>query len=86
MKGLVQSMKIDKKTLDKLSSLPDDSLWQLIVTIGNASGIDLSEVMVRPEEMSKLRYAMGTLTDEDIGRASEILNSAKKQGKKNYNG
>ena len=79
-------MKIDKKTLDKLSSLPDDSLWQLIVTIGNASGIDLSVVKVRPEEMSKLRYAMGTLTDDDIGRASEILNSAKKQGKRERNG
>ena len=79
-------MKIDKKTLDMLSSLPDDSLWKMIVTIGNASGIDLSRVRVRPEELQKLRYAMGSLTDEDIGRASEILNSAKKQGKQERNG
>ncbi|MBQ3528534.1 MAG: hypothetical protein IJA52_08290 [Clostridia bacterium] len=79
-------MKIDKKTLDMLSSLPDDSLWKMIVTIGNASGIDLSRVRVRPEELQKLRYAMGNLTDEDIGRASEILNSAKKQGKQERNG
>ena len=79
-------MKLDKKTLDKLSALPDDSLWQLIVAIGNSSGIDLSKVKVRPEEMSKLRYAMGTLTDDDIGRASEILSSAKKQGKRELNG
>lgn len=72
-------MKIDKKTLDMLSSLPNDSLWKMICAIGAGSGIDLSSVKVRPEDLSKLRSAMGNLTDKDIGRAVEILENAKKQ-------
>ncbi len=72
-------MKIDKKTIDMLSSLPDDSLWRMIVAIGSSQGFDLSGMNVRPEDISKLRSAMGTLTDSDISRALEIMESAKKQ-------
>lgn len=72
-------MKIDKKTLDMLSSLPDDSLWKMICAIGAGSGIDLSAVKVSPEDLSKLRCAMGNLTDGDISRAMQILENTKKQ-------
>ncbi len=72
-------MKIDKKTLDMLSALPDDSLWKMICAIGAQSGIDLSGVKVQPEDISKLRSAMGTLTDNDISRALQILENVKKQ-------
>lgn len=34
-------MKIDKKTLDMLSSLPDDKLWQVLNVIASSSGISL---------------------------------------------
>lgn len=74
-------MKIDKKTLDMLSALPDESLWKIICAIGSQSGIDLSKVRIKEGEMDKLRSAMATLTDEDIDRASEILSSCKKQEK-----
>ncbi|MBE6587171.1 MAG: hypothetical protein E7647_02005 [Ruminococcaceae bacterium] len=74
-------MKIDKNTLNMLSALPDDSLWKMICAIGSQSGIDLSGVQVKPEDISKLRSAMGNLTDEDISRALQILESTKKQGK-----
>ena len=72
-------MKIDKKTLDMLSALPDDSHWKMICAIGAQSGIDLSSVQVRPEDISKLRSTMNTLTDSDVSRALQILESVKKQ-------
>ena len=72
-------MKIDKKTLDMLSALPDDSLWKMICAIGAQSGIDLSSVKVQPEDISKLRSTMNTLTDSDVSRALQILESVKKQ-------
>ena len=74
-------MKIDKKALDKLSVLPDDSLWKMVCSIGHANGLDLSGMNVSQNDMKKLRSALSQVTDEDIGRALEIINSCKKQGK-----
>ena len=71
-------MKIDKKTLDMLSSLSDENLWRMICAIGAQSGFDLSGVRIRQGDMGKLRDAMGKLTDDDISRAIEILDNSKK--------
>lgn len=74
-------MKINKNTVDKISSLSDDKLWRVICTLGSSSGIDLSTVKVTPAELDKVRLAMSQLTDDDIVRATEIINSCKKQGR-----
>lgn len=70
-------MKIDKKTVDMLSSLPDDSLWKMICTIGASNGIDLSSFRPSSGDLDKLRTAMGSLTDNDISRALDILETCK---------
>ena len=74
-------MKINKNTVDKISSLSDDKLWRVICTLGSSSGIDLSTVKVTPAELDKVRLAMSQLTDDDIVRATEIINSCTKQGR-----
>ena len=74
-------MKIDKKTIDMLTSLPDESLWRMICTIGSASGFDLSGMNVNTNDMERLRTALGSMTESDITRALEIFNSCKKQDK-----
>lgn len=74
-------MRIDKKALDMLSGLPDDSLWKMVCSIGASNGLDLSGMNVSSKDMQKLRSALGQVTDEDIGRALEIINSCKKQDK-----
>lgn len=74
-------MKINKNTVDKISSLSDDKLWRVICSLGNSSGIDLSTVKVTPAELDKVRLAMSQLTDDDIVRATEIISSCKKQSK-----
>ena len=70
-------MKIDKRTLDMMSALPDDSFWKMICAIGSASGFDLSQINVTEKELSNLRAAMSHLTDDDIGRALDIIASCK---------
>ena len=72
-------MKIDKRTLDMLCTLPDDSLWKMICAIGGASGFDLSKMNLSPKDLEKLRQAMYQMTDSDISRASEILDGCKKK-------
>lgn len=72
-------MKIDKKTIDMLTSLPDESLWRMICTIGSSHGFDLSKMNVNTKDMEKLRGALGQMTDSDVTRAMEIFESCKKQ-------
>ena len=66
-------MKIDKKAIDKLLKLSDDSLWAVIQMIISKSGVKGLKSMEKPKDMSKIRSALGKLTDEDIERAIEIL-------------
>lgn len=73
-------MKIDKAALDRLLKQNDDQLWKTIQMIGSAGGVNLSGVK-RPSDLSKLRVALSSMTDVDIKRASEIIESYKKSGK-----
>lgn len=70
-------MKIDKRTVDKIAGMPDDRLWKMILSLGASKGIDLSSIKVSSTELDKIRTAMTQMTDEDIVRAMEILESCK---------
>ena len=72
-------MKIDKKMLDMVLKLNDDQLWSTIKLIASRSGIESVKGMERPKDMSKIRNALGQLTDADIARATEILGKGKKK-------
>ena len=65
----VSEMKIDKKTLDMLSSLPDDKLWQVLNVIASSSGISLVAPPNDKEQIARLREAMGSVTENDLDRA-----------------
>ncbi len=73
-------MKIDKKTLDMLASLPDDKLWQMVSVIASTSGIRLPSSKPDEKTMTGLRCAVSELSDEDIDRATKIF-SKYKEGK-----
>lgn len=73
-------MKIDKATVDKLLGQSDDQLWKTVQMIAAAGGVNLTGVK-RPSDLSKLRSALSSMTDGDIKRATEILESYKKNGK-----
>ena len=75
-------MKIDKKTLDMLSSLPDDKLWQMLSVIASASGVRLPSDKPDAKAMAGLRCAVSELSDGDITRATELF-SKYKEGRRN---
>ncbi len=72
-------MKLDKEKLNQIASLPDESLLQIIRALGVSSGIDLSSVSVSADQISKIRSALGIMTDDDIDRAMEIISKSRKQ-------
>lgn len=73
-------MKIDKATVDRLLRQSDDQLWRTVQMIATQGGVNLSGVK-RPADLSKLRSALSTMTDGDIKRATEIIESYKRNGK-----
>ena len=73
-------MKIDKSTVDRLLRQNDDQLWRTVQMIAAQGGVNLSGVN-RPRDLSKLRSALSTMTDGDIRRAMEIVDSYKRTGK-----
>ncbi len=73
-------MKIDKNTVDRLLRQNDDQLWRTVQMIAAQGGVNLAGVS-RPRDMTKLRSALSTLTDGDIKRAMEIVDSYKRTGK-----
>ena len=75
-------MKIDKKTLDMLSALPDDKLWQMLSVIASASGIRLPSDKPDAKAMAGIRNAVADLSDGDITRATELF-SKYREGKSN---
>ena len=74
-------MKIDKKTIDMLASMPDDKLWQMLSVIASASGVRLPADRPDSKTMSGLRHAVTELSDTDISRATELF-SKYKEGKR----
>jgi len=74
-------MKIDKKTVDMLLGQNDEQLWRTVQMIASSSGINLGGKSARPEDLSKLRAALGTMTDSDIKRALEIIDTYKHPNK-----
>ena len=71
-------MKIDKNTINMLLKLNDDNLWTTLKFAISRSGNDIIKDVKRPEDMTKLREVLASLTDTDIERASELLKGDKK--------
>ena len=65
-------MKIDKKTLDMLSALPDAKLWAMLRLVGAGAGVSLPEKTPDAASMQNLRAALADVDDNDIRRAAEL--------------
>ncbi|MCQ2423993.1 MAG: hypothetical protein MJ088_03740 [Clostridia bacterium] len=65
-------MKLDKKQLDHLASLPDDQLWRTLRMLTPHLGVELTEKARQPEKLARLRAAMRSMTEADVERLSEI--------------
>jgi hypothetical protein len=74
-------MKIDEKTINMILKMSDDRLWQTIQYAVGKSGSDILKNAKRPDDMSKIRSALSSLTNKDIDRVTEILKGEKHNGR-----
>lgn len=72
-------MQLDKNTLNMLLSLNDTQLVNIIKTISEKSGLDLSNFNISSNDVQSIRYALENASDEDIKRAQESINNHKKR-------
>ena len=68
-------MMLDKRAVDMLLSLDDARLMLVIKKLAADAGIDPGAINIGEKELSGLRAALGSATDSDIRRASELLKS-----------
>ena len=67
-------MQLDKKALNRLLSLNDEQLKNVIRSLGENAGLDLASFKISADDVGSIRHALGNATDQDIARASEQLN------------
>ena len=71
-------MKLDKKMIDQMLSLPDDKLWQMFQLLSMGSGLKMGDKAPDPAGMRKLRAVLEDITDADIARVLELIDLYKK--------
>ena len=71
-------MKLDKRMIDQMLSLPDDKLWQMFQLLSMGSGLKMGEKAPDPAGMRKLRVVLEEITDDNIGRVLELIDLYKR--------
>ncbi len=61
-------MQFDRKNLEGLLNMNDRQLTMLITRLLYESGIDPSEFNIDPKDISSIRTALSSASDEDINR------------------
>ena len=72
-------MQLDKNTLNMLLALSDAQLTNVIRTISEKSGLDLSSFNITANDVKSIRHALENASDEDIKRAQESINNFKRK-------
>ena len=70
-------MQLDKKSLDRLLTLNDAQLAEVIRSIAAEAGIDPSLLGLNPQNINGIRQALGSATQEDLAQLNTIYDSYK---------
>ena len=68
-------MQIDKKMLDRLLTMNDEQLGELIKRIAAESGIDPAMLGINPENIQNIRAALGSANERDIRQLNQVYDS-----------
>ncbi len=72
-------MKLDKRAIDRLLSLNDAQLLEVIRRLSQEQGLDLSAFSMTPDNAASIRAALALATSEDLARANEQLKQLQRQ-------
>jgi hypothetical protein len=75
-------MQIDKRMLDRLLTMNDEQLGDLIKNIASEAGIDPNQLGLNPDNINNIRQALGSATDRDIEQLNTVYSSYKQNRKR----
>ena len=75
-------MQIDKRMLDRLLTMNDEQLGDLIKNIASEAGIDPNQLGLNPDNINNIRQALGSATDSDIEQLNTVYSSYKQNRKR----
>jgi hypothetical protein len=71
-------MQIDKRMLDRLLTMNDEQLGDLIRKIAAEAGIDPAALGMNPENIATLRTALGSADAQDLAQYNRIYDEYRK--------
>ena len=75
-------MQLDKKSLDRLLTLNDAQLAEVIRTIAAEAGIDPAMLGLNPNNVAQIRQALGSATKEDLQQLNSVYDSYRQNRRK----
>ncbi len=74
-------MQIDQKMLNRLLTMDDKQLGDIIQTIATEAGIDPTLLGLNPQNIQSIRQALGSATDRDLEQLNAVYNTYKQNKK-----
>lgn len=74
-------MQIDRASLEKLLTLNDRQLKNVIQSLIVQSGIDPAEFHINPQDIQSIRQALGSASDEDLKKIAEQYEANRRRGR-----
>ena len=75
-------MQIDPKMLNRLLSMNDEQLSQLIKAIAQEAGIDPAVLGLNSNNVAQIRKALGSATEEDLRQLNTVYDSYRQNHRK----
>ena len=72
-------MQIDQKMLNRLLTMNDEQLGNLIGEIAREAGIEPSQLGLNPNNIAGIRQALGNATNEDLQKMNLIYEDYRRQ-------
>lgn len=70
-------MQFDRKSVDRMLNMEDDSLRQLIAGLARDAGLSPDALKVSPADLAALRRAFGSMSDEELRRMAQQFGEQK---------
>ena len=75
-------MQIDQKMLNRLLSMDDEHLTDLIRNVAVEAGLDPAQIGLNQKSIANIRHALGAATEQDLQQISDIYQAYRQNHKK----
>ncbi len=75
-------MQLDQKMLNRLLTMNDQQLGEVIQRIASEAGIDPAALGLNPQNMQSIRQALGSATESDLQQLNAVYDTYKQNKKR----